>query len=108
MPVVRRYVGEQIHANGVFEVAGIEICEVVGSLRWNVVQQFFGEIAVRINDAYTVAERDVLDDEISKKGGFAGARFSDDVYMLALVFFGYTKTLGVAPAVAFSDDDAWF
>ena len=71
-------------------------------------QEFFSEVSVGINEADAVSEGDVLDDEVSKKCGFAGPRFSNNVDMLALVLLGDAKTLGSAPAFAFSDDDAWF
>jgi hypothetical protein len=108
MAVVRRDIGEHIHANGVLKIAGIEIREVVGPLRRDVVQQFFGKVAVRVNDANTMPEGYVLDDEISKQGSLASAGLSNDVDMLALVFLGYAKTLGIAPAVALSNDNAGF
>ncbi|HXT13489.1 MAG TPA: hypothetical protein VN873_18195 [Candidatus Angelobacter sp.] len=108
MPVIRRDIGEHIHADGIFQVAGIEIRQMVGSLWRDMAKQFFGKITVRINDTHAVAERNVLDDQIAQKCRFASAGLSDDVDMLALVLFGYAKALGMTPAFALSNDDAWF
>jgi hypothetical protein len=80
---------------------------VVGALWRNVVQQFFGQIAMGVNDPDSMPKRYVLDDQIAQKGGFAGASFSDDVDMLALVTGGYAKRPWVAPAFALADDDVW-
>ena len=49
MPVVGRNVREKIEADREFEIARIEVAEMVGTPRWNVVQQVFRKIAVRID-----------------------------------------------------------
>jgi hypothetical protein len=108
VPVIRRDIGEHIHTNGVFKITGIEIREMVGPFWRNVMQQFFSKIPVRVNNANPMPHRNVLDDEIPQEGSLAGARLSDDIYVLSLVLFGYAKTLGVTPAVAFSNNDAGF
>jgi hypothetical protein len=44
-----------------FQVAGIEIYQVIGPPRRNVVQKFLGRIAMRVNEADAMPQRDVLD-----------------------------------------------
>jgi hypothetical protein len=107
VPVVRLDIGKDVHADGVFKIAWVEIREMVSPLRWNVVQQFFGQVTVRINHANAMPERNVLDDQISQKGSLAGAGLSNDIYMLSLILNGNAKTLGITPAFALSNDDAW-
>ena len=70
-------------------------------------QQFFGQVAVGVNDSYSMPKGYVLNDQIAQKGCFAGASFSDDVDMLALVTGRYAKWPWVAPAFALPDDDVW-
>src|SRR5439155_8515338 len=76
--VVWRDIGQHVQADGKFNITRIEIHQMIGACRRNVVQQFLGQIAVWIDEANTVSKGDVLDDEIAQKGCLAGARFSDD------------------------------
>ena len=61
-PVVGRDLGEQVQADGEVEVAGVEIDQVIGPGRGNVVEQFFGKIAMRVNEADAMIGGDVLHD----------------------------------------------
>ena len=60
MSVVWLHTTDDIQADGKFQVTRIEIDQVVGPLRRDVIQQFLGEIAVWINHANAVPQRDVL------------------------------------------------
>ena len=88
MPIIRRHIADYIQSDGEFKVAGIEIHQMVGAARGNVVQQFLGQIAVRVNDANAMSKGDVLQNQVSEQRRFAGASFADDVEVLALVFGG--------------------
>src|SRR4051794_24361401 len=81
---------------------------MVGSLWWNMVQQFFGQIAMRINNANSMAESNVLNDEIAEEGRLAGTSFSDDINMLPLINGRYAKRLWITPPFTLSDDNVWF
>jgi len=105
---IRWDIREHVQSDGKLKITGIEICQVVGSVWWNVVQQFFGQIAVGINDTDSMSERDVLNDEIPQESRLAGPSFSDDVNVLTLINGRYAKRPRVAPNFALSDDDVWF
>ena len=64
-----------VQADGEFEVAGIEIHQMVGTGRGNVVQKFLGQITVRVNHANAMSEGDVLQDQIAEQGRLARRRF---------------------------------
>jgi len=55
-----------------------------------------------------MAQSDMLDDKVPEERGLSGAGFAYNIYVLALVLFGYAKALGTAPAFALSNDDAGF
>ena len=80
---------------------------MVGSMPGNVVQQFLGQVSVRINDANAVSKGDVLQNQIAQQCGFAGTGLADDVDVLALVNGGNAKGLGIAPAMTFADCDGF-
>lgn len=105
MPFVRRNIGEQIQADGVVEVSGIEINQVVGTGRRNVIQKYFGQITMRINHADTVPGLYVLKGQIAQQRRLAHAGLSDDVKMLALVVWRNAKNSGCAPGVILANDD---
>ncbi len=99
--------------DGEFEVARIEIYQMIGPPGRNVVQQFLGQIAVGVNDPDSMSKGDVLDDQVPQEGGLAGTGFSDDVDVLALIRGRYAKRLRLPPAVTFSNHNvglvySWF
>lgn len=91
MAVIRCNVGKQVEPNREFNITRIEIHQMIGTMRGNVVQQLFSQIAVGVNQSDTVSEGDVLKNQIAQQGGFARASFSNDVDVLALVFGRYAK-----------------
>ena len=91
-----------------FKIAWIEVAQMISAFRRNVIEKFLGQIAVRIDDADAMPERDVLEDEIAKQRRFTRAGLSDDVDVLPLVGSGYAKGLGLCPAFALSDSNVWF
>jgi hypothetical protein len=103
VPVIGSDVGKRVQSDGEFDVPRVEIHEMIGPLRRDVVQQFLRQIAVRIDDADAMAERYVLQDEVAEQRGLAGAGLADDVEVLALVHGGHAERPGVAPALPFAD-----
>jgi hypothetical protein len=103
VPLVRRYIGKGIESDWEGEVARMEINEVIRSTRWNAIEKFFGEIAVRINQADAVTGGDVLHDEIPQQRRFSGARLADDIEVMALVGRRNAKGDFVAPCVLVAD-----
>jgi hypothetical protein len=81
---------------------------MISAFRGDVVQEFFRQVTVRINDAYSMAHGDVLDDEIAEQCGLTRARLTDDVDVLSLVFSGYAKGQRASPHFAFPYDDVRF
>ena len=51
----------------------------------NAVEQFFGKVAVRVNEPDAVAGGDVLHDEIAQQRRFSRTRLSDEIEVVALV-----------------------
>ena len=51
----------------------------------NAVEQFFGKVAVRVNEPDAVAGGDVLHDEIAQQRGFARSAFADQIEVVTLV-----------------------
>src|ERR1039458_3247208 len=94
-----------IQSDGEFQIARIEIYQMIRPLGRDVVQQFLGQIAVRVYDPNAVPERDVLQDQVSQQGGFSRAGLADDVEVLPFVHGGNAKGLGIAPAGLLADDD---
>ena len=67
MPLVPGNISKQVQGDGEFQVRRIEIYQVVGAPAGNVVQQFLGQVTVRINEADAVTQRDVLDNHIPQQ-----------------------------------------
>lgn len=67
MTVIGGYGADDIQADGKFQIARIEINQMIRPLRRDVIQQFFGEIAVRVNDPDAVPQRDVLQNQVPGK-----------------------------------------
>jgi hypothetical protein len=108
MPGIRRHIADYVQSDGEFKVARIEIHQMVGTVPGNVVQQFLGKVAVRVNQANAMSKGDVLQNQIAKQRRLAGAGFADDVEVLALVLGGYAKGPGFTPAMTFTDCDMGF
>jgi hypothetical protein len=54
MPLVGRNIGERVESDGEVEVAGMEINEVIRATRRDAVEQFFGKVAVRVDESDAV------------------------------------------------------
>ena len=103
MAVVRLHIGKQIEADGEFEVAGVEIYQVICPSWRNMVQQLFGKVAVRVNEGDTVSLHDMLHKHIAEQCCFARSGFADDIYMVAMVGSRNAKRPGVTPAFPLAD-----
>src|SRR5665213_402989 len=58
---------------------------------------------MRVNDANTMPKDNMLQDQVAKQGGLAGAGFTDDINMLTLINRGNAKGLGITPAETLAD-----
>ena len=85
VPFVRRHVGERVESDGEVEVAWMEIDEVIRTTRRNAIEQFFGKVAVRVNEPDAVAGGDVLHDEIAQQRRFTRTSLADEVEVVALI-----------------------
>ena len=109
MPFILRHVRQQIQGDGEFQVGRIEIDQVVGAPAGNVVQQFLGQVAVRVNQADTVPERDVLDNHVPQQGCLSRTRFTDDVNVLPQIRQGNPEGNLLSPVLAHTDKMvSWF
>ena len=91
MPVVGRYPSDKIDADGICKVGRVEIHEVVGSVHGNVLQDFLGEVTVRVNQGKAAPCAGVLNKQVAKEGRFPRTRFADDVKMVSGVRGRYAK-----------------
>ena len=105
VPVILGDVRKQVQPDGELEVAGVEVAEVVGAGRQDVVQEVFGQVPVRVNHAHPIASGDVLDDEVLEEGRLAHAGLADHIHVLAGILPAKAKRLGAFPAVPEAVDD---
>jgi len=85
MPFIGWNIGEEIHAERKFQVAGVEIYQVIGPGRRNAVQKVFGKVAMGVNQTDPMAHGNVLNEHISQQGCLARTCLADDVDMVAMV-----------------------
>jgi hypothetical protein len=102
---VRLHIGKHVQADREFDVARVEIRQVVGTPRRNMVQNVLGQVPMRVYEPNAMSQSDMLDDHVPKQGRFAGTSLSDDINVVALVGDEYAEKLGLAPAFALSDND---
>ena len=105
MAVIWCHRADDIQADGEFQITRIKIHEMIRPLRRDVVQQFLGQFAVRVNDPDAMSQRDVLQYQVPQQCGFSSAGFADDVEVLSFINGGNAKGLGIAPAWFLADDD---
>ena len=103
MPSLRRYVLQEIKTDGIVQIGWVEIYDIVGSPERDLIQDFFGQIAVGINDPHTVAVFDVLENQIAKKCRFSGAALTDAVHMLPPIGRKKAKGNRLAPGLPVTD-----
>src|SRR3989344_3789271 len=80
---------QDIEADMIVGVGGVEINHVVHPLFGDHLQDPLHQLAVRVHHADALAVRDILDDHVVLQGAFAGTRLSDDIKMLAPVLALY-------------------
>src|SRR5260221_4549852 len=100
MTRIRFNVGEQVETDRKLEVARIEVAKVISTPRRDVAQDFISQIPMWINNSNSVAQGDMLKNQIAKQGGFSRAGLADDVVMLSLINGRYAKRQGIAPSIA--------
>ena len=108
MSAVRWHIPKHVDPDREVEVSGVEIHQVVGTIRRDVSEDLLGEIAVRVDESDAVAKVNVLKKQIPQQRRFARAGLPDDVDMLALVSRGNAKRQRIPPSVALPDDNVWF
>lgn len=96
--------GKDVVGDWKFPVAGVEVDDVVGSPSRNIVQDFFGEVTVGIDQSASLPIFDVAYKKIFEQGGFARAGLANEVDMLAAVGVSKKKRLCAAPNIALSHD----
>jgi len=79
MPLIWRGVSQQVEADWMFCVGGVEICHILNPPPGNAVKEFIRQIAMRVNDCDAVAGFNVLEDQIAEQGRFARSAFSNGV-----------------------------
>src|SRR4051812_18051370 len=104
MTVVDRNAIQGIESNRVVQVSRVKVNEIVGSSRWNMIEQFLGQITVGIDQADAVAGGDVLHDQIPEQRSFSRACFSDHINVVTAIRRGDAEKRGLAaPTLSISN-----
>ena len=77
--------GKEVKPNGVLRIRGVEINDIINTVPRNVIQNVFGEIAVRVNQANAMTQGDVLNEKVAQKRRLPRSGFANDVKMLPAV-----------------------
>ena len=64
VPFIRGHIGQKVEPYRMLKIAGIEVAEVVGPARGNVIENFFRQIPVWVDEPYAVPKADVLENQI--------------------------------------------
>lgn len=83
MAILGRGLCEQIQPDGMIEVARVEIDRLLGPPGRDVIEQFLRQITMRVDKADSMTLLDELEDEVSQKRRLPGARFSNDIGVVA-------------------------
>lgn len=95
---------EDVEADGVVVVGRVEVHDMVGAGGWDAIKDVTGEVSMRVNQPDTMAFLNILHDEITDEGGFAGAGLADDVHMLTADSGGEAEgLLDAAPPLSLTD-----
>src|SRR4051812_14893895 len=78
---------------------------MISAPRRNAVQKVFGKIPVWIDQPHSVAQRDVLNNQVSEQGCFTRTGFANDIHVMAVIVGRNAKSAGVIPAGSLSNDD---
>jgi hypothetical protein len=68
VPFVLRHIRQQIQSNGEFQIGWVEINQVICPPAGDMVQQFLGQVSMRVNQPDTVTRRDVLNNHVPQQG----------------------------------------
>ena len=93
---------KQVQADGEVMIDRVEIGHVIGSPSRNVVEEFVGKVAVRINQCDPMSGFNVLNDHVSEEGRLSGARFADHIQVMPSILTFKTEGMIVTPDIAFS------
>ena len=74
--------GEEVQAHGTGEVARVEVQDLSRPRLRNPIQNFPGEVSMRIKETHTSPGVEILEDEISEERALAEARLPDDIQVL--------------------------
>jgi len=98
MPVLGRDASEEVEADRIIVVGGIEVDEIIRSPGRDVIEELLSMIAVRIDDTNATASSDILNDQIPQQRRFAAPGFPDRIEMLPAIAALQTEGLSSAPA----------
>src|SRR5579859_7035642 len=105
MPFIVERLSKQIEADRMPQIGRIEIGHVFDTSAWNVIKDFSSQIAVRVNDADTVARLDVLENQVAKQRCLTSAGFSNGVEVMSPIFGKKNKGHFLPPLLMNSQDD---
>jgi hypothetical protein len=94
---------EKIKPDRKILIGGVKIHNVIRSPGWNVIKNFFGEIAVRIDDRDAFTRLNVLENQIAEQRRFSGARFPNHVNVMAPICTPKTEGFGASPNLPVAD-----
>lgn len=74
-----------IKSDGMRHVSRIEVNNVFNSFFWNIMKQFFGCFAMRVNETHAMSRHDIGNHHIHLQIGFSRARLADYIHMAAAI-----------------------
>jgi hypothetical protein len=105
VPFVLRHIRQQIQSNGEFQIGWVEINQVICPPAGDMVQQFLGQVSMRVNQPDTVTTRDVLNNHVPQQGRLSRTRLADDIDVLTQIGQLNAEGNWFSPAIAGADLD---
>ena len=96
--------GEDVVGNRKFTVPGVEVHDVIRAVSRDVIENFFGQIAVGVNQGAAKTICNIAQEEILEERGFASAGLAYEIDVLAAVGMSKRKRFCPAPNFAIPQD----
>ncbi len=76
---------EHVHANGVLDVGGVEVDDVIHALFGDAFQEGFDSVAMGVDESEAAAVAHVLEGEVLEENGLTHTSLADDVHVAAAI-----------------------
>ena len=99
MPVIWQCLTKEIEANRKFHVRRIKIHYIFDPILWYVIENFCSQVPVGINDSYSIAGSDVLENHVAQEGCLSGSALSNGVQVVPAVVRSQIKGALLPPII---------